>query len=340
MDRWLRMLRADPLPWLLEDRDPAVQHLALRNLLDMAQDSAEARDARKRAMTADPIAAILAAQSPGGYWEKPGGGYATKYRGTIWQLLFLAQLGADGSDARIQAACDYVLDHAQTANGGFGASGTTGPLPPPPSRVIHCLNGNLLHALIRFGRLGDERVLRAVDWQARSITGDSFDGFYQSGTSGPGFCCAANDKESCAWGAVKALRGLAAIPPTQRPPPVTRAIETGLAFLLSRDPAIADYPMPRGSTKPNSSWFKLGFPSGYVTDLLQNLEVLCALGQGHDSRLSRAIELVLQKQDGDGRWKNEYAYNGKTWVDFEQQGAPSKWVTLRACTVLKAAFGS
>ena len=33
---------------------------------------------------------------------------------------------------------------------------------------------------------------------------------------------------------------------------------------------------------------------------------------------------------------NEYAYNGKTWVDLERQGQPSKWVTLRACRVLRA----
>jgi hypothetical protein len=37
-----------------------------------------------------------------------------------------------------------------------------------------------------------------------------------------------------------------------------------------------------------------------------------------------------------GRWRNEYAYNGKTWIDFEKQGQPSRWVTLRACRVFKA----
>ena len=47
---------------------------------------------------------------------------------------------------------------------------------------------------------------------------------------------------------------------------------------------------------------------------------------------------VVTEQAGcDGPLEDEYAYNGKTWVDFERQGAPSKWVTLRACLVLKAA---
>ena len=92
-----------------------------------------------------------------------------------------------------------------------------------------------------------------------------------------------------------------------------------------------------GNTRPSGSWFKLGFPSGYVADVLQNLEVLCELGHGRDPRLARAIEWLLAKQDERGRWRNEYAYNGKTWVDFERQGQPSKWVTLRASRVLRAA---
>jgi hypothetical protein len=93
-----------------------------------------------------------------------------------------------------------------------------------------------------------------------------------------------------------------------------------------------------GNTKPSGSWFRLGFPSGYVTDVLQNLQVLCELGHGRDARLANAVSWLLSKQDAAGRWRNEYAYNGKTWVDFERQAAPSKWVTLRACRVLRAVF--
>jgi hypothetical protein len=72
--------------------------------------------------------------------------------------------------------------------------------------------------------------------------------------------------------------------------------------------------------------------------VLQNLEVLADLGQAQDPRLANAIEWLLAKQDVRGRWKNEYAYNGKTWVDIERQGQPSKWVTLRACRFLRYAL--
>ena len=54
--------------------------------------------------------------------------------------------------------------------------------------------------------------------------------------------------------------------------------------------------------------------------------------------MARALELVKSKQDEQGRWRLEYTYNGKTWVDIEKRGQPSKWVTLRALRVMKAAY--
>lgn len=339
MATWTRMLKNDPLPWLLEEDTPAIRHLALCWLLDQPENSPDVRQAHAAAMQADPIAAILAAQHPDGFWVKPGPGYAPKYRGTVWQVIFLDQLGADGRDSRVQAACDYVLSHSQAQTGGFASSGSSEKAVPPSSRVIHCLNGNLLRALLGFGRLEDERVQRAIDWQARSITGEGFTSYYRSGTSGPGFCCTANEQLPCAWGAIKGLLALARIPPDQRAPHVERAIQQGVAFLFSRNPATADYPAGWGNVKPSQSWFKLGFPSGYVADVLQNLAVLCELGFAKDARLQPAIEWLLGKQELPGRWKNQYAYNGKTWVDIDRQGQLSKWVTLRACAVLKAVYG-
>lgn len=287
-------------------------------------------------MREPPISTILEHQDPLGFWEKPGAGYGRKYTGTVWSLIFLDQMGADGRDPGIARACGYVLDHTQASSGGFGASGALAERPPPPSTVYHCLNGNLLRSVIDFGWLDDPRVRRAIEWQARSITGEGFDHYYRSGTSGPGFGCAVNGGHPCAWGAIKALRGLAAIPPRRRAARVRRAIAGGVAFLLSRDPAVADYPT---GTSISSSWFKLGFPSGYVADVLQNLETLTELGSSRDPRLGHALEWLLSQQDQQGRWRNRYAYAGKLWSDVDEPGAPSKWVTLRASVVIKRALG-
>jgi hypothetical protein len=97
--------------------------------------------------------------------------------------------------------------------------------------------------------------------------------------------------------------------------------------------------MPAGDTAPSKLWFKPGFPSGYPADVLQLLEVLAELGRIRDVRVASALEWMLGLQDERGRWANRYAYNRKTTVDIEQQGTPSKWVTLQACTILAAAGG-
>ena|SRR5947199_6498372 len=297
--------------------------------MDEPADAPSVRRARAAAMRVPPISPILDGQETPGYWVKPGSGYGPKYTGTVWSLMFLDQMGADPRDRRIRRACRYVLEHTQAPNGGFGWSNRDG-------HVVHCLNGNLLRALIDFGLVDDPSVRESVEWQARSITGKHFDGYHRGATAGPGFRCGINGTEPCAWGAIKALRGLAAIPPRRRTGVVRDAIGVGVGFLLSRDPATADYPT---DTAVSVNWFRFGFPSGYVADVLQNLEVLTKLGHARDPRLGHAVEFVLSKQDPKGRWRNEHPYRGKLWEDVDPGRGPSKWVTLRACRVLKAAVG-
>jgi len=341
MTSWRNKLHDDPLPWLLEPdvEQPAIRYFTLLDILAHHENESEVQKARGAIMQTGPVPGILAAQESEGYWVKPGPGYAPKYQGTVWQVIFLAQLEADGSDPRVQAGCEYLLSHNIASNGGFSVNKT-------PSAFIHCMAGNLGAALIYLGWLDDKRLQTALEWQARNITGDgmassesrdSAERYYKSGTTSPLFACAANVGLPCAWGAVKAMLSLDKVPSAQRTDTMQSAIHQGIEFLLSHDPAVADYPFGMGN-RPNSSWFKFGYPIGYITDVLQNLEALAALGKAQDSRLANAMELVESKQDTRGRWQMEYSYNGKTWVDVEKKGQPSKWVTLRALRVLKAAY--
>jgi hypothetical protein len=333
--RWRERLNGDPLPWLLEAENPAVRYAALTELLDRPTDDPEVVAARAAINASRPVKAILEAQAPEGYWVVPGPGYSPKYRGTVWQVIFLDQLGADPTDARVRVGCEYVLAHTQTPNGGFGCRGGFRATTVPNSAALHCLHGNLLRAMLGLGYAGDERVQRAIEWQARSVTGEGFTDYYASMTSGPGFGCGVNGGQPCAWGAVKALRALARVPEAARTRQVKKAIRLGTKLLLSRDSAVADYPAGDGRVSP--LWFKLGFPSGYVADVLQVLEVLAELGHGRDRRLRPAVAWVLSQQDRLGRWRNQNNYRGKLWEDFEVRGQASKWVTLRALRVVKAA---
>jgi hypothetical protein len=73
--------------------------------------------------------------------------------------------------------------------------------------------------------------------------------------------------------------------------------------------------------------------------VLQNLEALCDAGAAKDPRLQQSVEWLLARQNAAGRWQNANSYRGQTWVSFDQPRTPSKWVTLRACAVVKAVAG-
>jgi hypothetical protein len=324
-------LRGDPLPWLLEpDEDnPGVRYLSLRDLLGRPEGDAELAEARGDVMALGPVPAILEAQHPEGYWARPGGGHAPSYLGTVWQIIFLAELGADPGEARVQRGCEYFLNNSVASNGGFSMDKR-----PVPSSVAHCLHGDPLHALLRLGFYQDSRVQAALDWQVRAIIGGGDIRYYKSGTAGPGFACGYNRGQACAWGATKALKALNALSPDQRTPDVQRAIQVGVDFLLSRDPAVADYPY---TERVNTTWFKFSFPLSYRSDVLETTGVLVELGCGKDPRLANALRFILDKADDQGRWKMEKTFNGKMWADIERKGEPSKWVTLRALRVLGGA---
>ena len=326
------------IDWLLEkDSDnPGVRYFALTQLLERSQDDPEVMAARQAVMERGPVPAILAAQDRQGFWEKPGEGYYPKYRGTVWSIIYLAQLGADPDDARVRAGGEYLLDNGRAANGVFSLTGT-------PAGNIFCLAGNLGAALLDLGFGDDERLRQSLELTARFTSGEGIAPigeakaalrYYKSGVCGPGFCCSANNRLPCGWGAVKVLRALARVPTAERNPVIQAALDTTVDFLFSVDPATAGYPTGY-SDKPSRSWFRFGFPLFYVTDVLQAAEALTDAGYGGDPRLAATYDLVLSKRDRVSRWKLEYAYTGKTWVDVEQRQKPSKWVTLRAMRVLK-----
>jgi len=322
------------MDWLLEQNDIGVKYLAMRDLFKT--DSEELLTVKKLAHREGPIAVILSKMHKEGFWEQPNHGYYPKYTGTVWSVILLAQLGASAEiDSRVATSCSYILEHNMTKNGHFTINGL-------PSGTADCLQGNLCASLLDLG-CKDHRLDKAFEWMARSVTGEGVAPMadkkaplrYYAGKIGPNFLCGANNKLPCAWGAVKVMLAFSKLPKEKRTALINKAINKGIDFLLGKDPADADYPCGY-SHKPSGNWWKFGFPVFYVTDLLQNVEALVRLGYGSDPRLVRALNIISEKRDIQGRWILEYDYNGKTWMNFGEKKQPSKWVTLRALRVLKA----
>lgn len=319
------------LDWLLEEdaENPGIRYFALRDLLNLPEDDRRVRQARRMLMRRGPVPAILEAQREDGTWVKGGSGYSPKYRGTVWQVMFLAELGADPADDCVRKGCEALLQGALASSGGFSPYARA-----IPSGVLHCLNGNVVSALHRLGFASDPRVRRALDWQAGAILGEDDIAFFKSGTSGPGFACGINLGQPCGWGAAKAMNALLEVPPRNRTRRMKRALQAGADFLLSRDPAEADYPY---TDRISSTWFKPGFPLSYWSDVLEITWILVRMGYAGDPRVHRALDWIMEKQDDQGRWKLGNSPNGKMWIDIEHRGKPSKWVTLRAMRVLERA---
>ena len=327
-------MHKEVLDWLLEPNGSGIDYLVMRDLTDTGEKELTA--VRTRVHREGPIANILYKMNPEGYWEKPGPGYLPKYTSTVWSLLLLSQLGASiDADERISKACSYYLDHAMTEHGQISANGT-------PSQTIDCLQGNMLTALMDMG-FYDPRMDKAYEWMAMTTTGEGVVPMgdkstplrYYSGKIGPDFACGANNKLSCAWGAVKVMMAFSRLVEEKRTALINRAISRGVDFLLGVDPATADYPCGYAA-KPSGNWWKFGFPVFYITDILQIAEAMVKLGYGTDPRLRNTLEFIQSKQDDQGRWYLEFDYKGKTWSEYGTKKQPNKWVTLRALRVLKA----
>ncbi len=334
MSDWKFVLKADPTDWLLETDNPSVRYFALTDVLDKSENDSEVKKAKGEIMEVGVVPKILAKQKDEGFWEAPESFYTAKYKGTVWQLIILAELGANGKDERIRKACEFILENSQDReSGGFSiwVSAKTGE--GRHSGVIPCLTGNMVWSLIRFGYLGDPRVKRGIDW---ITTYQRFDDGIKEAPKGWPYdrykiCWG---KHSCHMGVVKALKALAEVPASKRDEKVKGTIERGVEYMLKHHIHKRSHDLSRVS-KPG--WLRFGFPLMYQTDALEILGILTKLGY-RDKYMQEAVDLVVFKQDDQGRWMLESTFNGRFQANIEQKGKPSKWITLNALRTLKGFY--
>jgi hypothetical protein len=120
MERWVARLNGNPLEWLLQSDDPALRYRVMVDLEGIDPEGSEAKLLLERATATGPVAQMLSAQAEGGYWGREEDIYVrSKYRGTVWNLVLLAELGADPEHHGVKKACHFVLSRSQRPEGGF-----------------------------------------------------------------------------------------------------------------------------------------------------------------------------------------------------------------------------
>ena len=322
------------ISWLLEEENPGVRYLALRDLKSAQASPKALADARQLAHQSGKIPAILAKMNREGFWMKPGAGYSTKYQSSVWALILLAQLGArKEEDARIATALEYYRQHAFME---FGRINSTDSRP----QTFDCLQGNMVSSLLRLGMEKSE-LIEQIDWLASSQTGSGIapatdkltEKRYGIGKCGPDFYCTHNGEQACAWGAIRVLIALSQVPTAERTGNIQRAIQLGVDYLLQVEPQHPKWP---GDKAASPQWRQLTFPIFYRSDLLHLAEALAAVGSIADPRAQAFLDYILSKRNLDGSWNLEFSQPSLAG-SFGPIGKPNKWVTLRALRVLQAA---
>jgi hypothetical protein len=332
MSGWKSILKKDSIDWLLEEDNQSVRFITLTEILDEPQDSFEVKQAKEAIMKKGVVPKILDRMNSGGYWETPTSFYTAKYKGSSWQLLILAELGADPADSRIRKACEFVLENSQHRESrGFSMAKAEKTGGGRQSGVIPCLTGNMVWSLIKLGYLDDPRVQASVNWINTYQRFDDANG--EGAPKGWPYdkyeMC--YGKHSCHMGAAKALKALAQIPAEKRDHKTQDTIKSGAEYFLKHHIYRRSHDLTKVS-KPG--WLNFGFPLMYQTDALEILGILAKL-KYKDQRMQETVNLVISKQDPSGRWMLENTFNERFQVTIEQKNEESKWITLNAIKALK-----
>lgn len=330
MREWRKRLSADPTEWLLEEENPSVRYFTLKRILGLPEKHADVRRARQCIMQAGAVPAILEKQQPAGNWEAEKSFYTGKYRSTVWQLIILAEHAADAGHSGVKQACRFILERSQDrSTGGFSMHTAERSGGGRSSEVIPCLTGNMIWCLCRFGFEKDPRIQQSIDWLTRYLRFD--DGESEPPASWPynryEMCYG---RHSCFMGVVKGLKALAEIPEKDRSESVQSCIRNGVNFMLAHHVYKRSHNLSR-IAKPG--WTRFGFPRMYQTDVMEILLILTQLGI-RDDRMQEAVDLILSRQDPQGRWLLQDTLNDSFAVKIEAKDKPSKWLTLNALTIL------
>ena len=309
-------LKRSAIGWLL-DSDPSIRWQAMRDLTDLPDEQVAAE--RARVATQGWGARLLALQGIDGRWG--GAAWNQGWDSTMHVLMLLRDLGLDPASQQAKRALGLVRERVTWRGAG-----------PPEcdhnpffaGELEPCINGQVAAVGAYFG----QDVRSIVD----RLLGEQLpDGGWN--------CEAANGSRRSSFNTTICV--LEALLEYEQAggdnPELTGARLRGQEYLLERGlfrrrstgEAIAR------DRKGGTVWTRFAFPTWWHYDVLRGLDYLRSADVRPDERVAEAVELVASKHDGDGRWLLETRYPGVMPVEMdEDQGQPSRWITLRALRVL------
>jgi len=304
------------IQWLL-DSDPSIRWQVMRDLIGASAEDVAAE--RARVAIGGAGARLLALQGTDGRWS--GAAWSRGWNSTMHVLMLLRDMGLDPASTQACRALNLVRDRVTWKGCGpeecDGNAFFEGELEP-------CINGQVGAVGAYFGQnvrsiIDRLRVEQLPDggWNCEASSGSTRSSF---------------NTTICVLEALLAYERA-----TGGSPKVIEARLRGHEYLLDRRlfHRLSTGEVIERDRKGGSAWTRFAFPTWWHYDVLRGLEYLRRAGIAPDERVAEAIELVVSKQDGDGRWPLDTRYPGKMPLEIDEgEGRPSRWNTLRALRAL------
>ncbi len=257
-------------------------------------------------MERGPVAAILSRQNEDGGFVTPEmiarygtavaeTGYQPKYKNSTWQLLFLAQLGADRDDPRVKRLCEYVLDN--NYNPGRGVIGIHIQWRAGLDfYTLPCFMANMVWSLSTLGYGHDRRVRDTLQWLLKYQRFD--DGDFKTPDEWPyrGKSDRCFGRHTCFSGVTRALNTMTVVPESERTGEMNAFIGRAVDFVLLH----RLWRKNHGNWKPIRPEYELfTFPLIHYDDVISVVDTLQRLGVKHEA-VDEGLEFIRSKR-GPGR---------------------------------------
>jgi hypothetical protein len=290
--------RTQVINWLLKG-DPAIRWQTLRDLVGVEE--SEWRPEQGRVATEGWGARLLEHQDQDGRWTPRL--YGKKWISTTYTMVLLREMGLPRSDPRAIKSCHLFVEEGL----GIRQSRDT----CIAAMVLALLYWFDVHDRVREPVLEHVLALQLADGGWNCDEESRHGSFHTT-------CTALEALRECSVAGAPGLDGIEA------------AVARGQEFFLQH----RMFRSHRTGEVVDRRFLRFSFPTRWHYDVLRGLDYFRSAGSLTDRRLSDAIDVVMKRQDGDGRWPLQQRWPGETWFEMETVGEPSRWNTLRAMRVL------
>ncbi len=303
------MNKSEIIKWLLES-DPSIQYQVHRDLLGN-----DWKDLQKKISKEGFGAKFLSERKENGNWGQKF--YQPKWISTHYTILDLRNLCIDPNTAPIRDSIQIILEHEIADDGGI--------LPIGENQLSDlCINGMFLNYASYF-KTEEQYLVSVVDCILNQIMPDG------------GFNCRSNRYHSIHSSLHTTISVIEGITEYQKNgynykyDELEKARQSSIEFILKHQLYISD----RTGDIISKGFLKLAYPCRWHYDVLRALDYFQYCDAEWDDRMSKAVDVVLDKRKSNGLWNAYAQYPGKLHFEMEKAGKPGRWNTLRAMRVLE-----